>query len=664
MVSALLLVVAFTVVGLGYNHLSVSNRLSNAAQARNLAEAALSKAIEELVVSNGAYGKDKDRTVVVNFKDRDNTAVNGVVTFEVAKAADYDIPLSTNNFASDNSTPAALGRECPGTAAHLVGVGECNGVRKTVEAVLRIPKFHTLGSSGTIESKGGMTVTAVNSIADIGDPDKQLKSRLAANGTGQSIKLEEPIPSGSPIKNNIHADITGRGTIDITTSNVTGEIRPNSTTPEALPDIDISAYDTNGKPGLTALTSDSGGTTPVKGFTRFNGGGTRTITYDKLTLDKGIFYVDGNLKVNQGVTGEGAIICTGSVEIEGGGTLSGDNRVALLSGGDVKITGDAAHPVVMKGMVYGEGNVDTNFTKLTGVLVSNKDAGGNQVEINNTTVTQVQDMGDFKVDGVGATTTGEVDSRSLHFPRSLDSAGFIYQSDVSNAMSNYDPAEPWKLGGADVKTEIYVPALNSNVMVDASFKLKEVDPDMRFKSGDEYALNYYKQNPWDPATGTTKPPGSYRNVPDANPYGYKVVPALGGVPDLTWTDLEVRVNGTVYAGNGGWSAAVKADYLAKAEQLAISQRGYGLNATERAQCQALADAVLDPSQPACQNMMLGDTGSVSSISVAIKAAEVPPSGPGMAPSPPATGGGATWEIHMNDFLNFNEEVEILYWREL
>jgi hypothetical protein len=94
-----------------------------------------------------------------------------------------------------------------------------------------------------------------------------------------------------------------------------------------------------------------------------------------LILDGGVLYVEGNLRIQGGLQGHGAVIATGNIEIDGSGTMTGSNGSAILAGGNVRLTGSAGARAQFRGVLYTEGNLNASHTNLAGSVVINADPG-------------------------------------------------------------------------------------------------------------------------------------------------------------------------------------------------------------------------------------------------------------------------------------------------
>jgi len=99
---------------------------------------------------------------------------------------------------------------------------------------------------------------------------------------------------------------------------------------------------------------------------------TYSVVLDKgLTLDGGVLYVDGDLTVQKGVNGYGAVFCTGSLKVQGGSNLGSDSLCALVAGGNLSLEGTGADKTQFRDLVYSYGEIKVSNITLVGSLRAN-----------------------------------------------------------------------------------------------------------------------------------------------------------------------------------------------------------------------------------------------------------------------------------------------------
>ncbi|MGE0487657.1 MAG: hypothetical protein AB7S38_00430 [Vulcanimicrobiota bacterium] len=403
MIAALMLALGFTVVAMGFNHLNVSARLTNAQYASNLADSAIAKAIEEIILDEDFGTPSGSGTLVqVTLPNAPADAV-GVLSFDETEADGLGINYSFNNLDSDTSA-SGDGREVPPEAVHLVAAGRCNGVERKVEAVIYVPRFpYGLAANGPINSEGGLLVAEVAdaSVLDGGYPipdDQLLPGNVATNATDATTSIDFKTTVGNI---SIKGDLQSRGGASLNgavatpadwASIVEGETRLGADQVD-LPDIDLTSYAPNSSdPDVTTMTNPP--TQPsltLSGVTRSDGD--LTIAND-LDLNGGVLYVQGNLTVNGGIKGKGAVVATGHIGISGNSSATSDNRAALLSGTGIDLVGTNKNAARFEGLVYSHGPVNASNITLSGTAVSTATTSSSYTNVD---LYQVEEFSDFTV---------------------------------------------------------------------------------------------------------------------------------------------------------------------------------------------------------------------------------------------------------------------------
>lgn len=322
MLGALALTLALTLAGMGFSHLTVSNRLSNISQARALAEAVVSKAIERVVSSQGkAFGPDSSlHNLSITFPGAPGGT--GRLTFDEAEAAAGEMPYSTYNMHSETSKAGYGGRVVPANAIHFVGIGSHNGATRRIEAIVHFPAYgYALSSKGHISSKGKLIVAGAEEPADV---IPSVESNLAdllpghiASNSGASEALDL-IPSSVESFIRITGDAKAAGGIQADGARIDGASRPNAGDSD-LPEIDLEQFDPIKFGHPQGLPSTMPADLHLDGLVRHSG----DVTIQKLSFPNGgrgaLLWVDGDLTIDQGLSGVGAIFATGSITIKGAG---------------------------------------------------------------------------------------------------------------------------------------------------------------------------------------------------------------------------------------------------------------------------------------------------------------------------------------------------------
>lgn len=90
-----------------------------------------------------------------------------------------------------------------------------------------------------------------------------------------------------------------------------------------------------------------------------------------MELDGALIYVTGNLTVTGNITGDGALIALGDVKLTGQSTIEADSKVAVISKGDLTLTGTGSERSLFSGLVYSEGKVEASRITVVGGIVAN-----------------------------------------------------------------------------------------------------------------------------------------------------------------------------------------------------------------------------------------------------------------------------------------------------
>ncbi|MBI3925717.1 MAG: hypothetical protein HY319_09270 [Armatimonadetes bacterium] len=370
MVVSLALLLVLTLTASQWNTLNFSARVGNAQHALNLAESAVSLAIARILAEPEFGAEDLEQSTILATHPHAPRDATGWLTFDPGTAANRDGPYSTNNLRGDSAVPGSSGTVVPSATIYLVGVGECGGVRKTVEAMIHLPRFpYSIASSGTVVTSGEVLVAAAASPEALGVAlEDLLPGNLAANASAEQAVVLAP---GAVIT----GDVASHGGVEVASGNavVMGEVRAYSDR-SPLPRLPLESYDPAGLEGIQVQRLRQGTleAPALSGFVRRQGdlsirGG--------LTMDSAVLFVDGGLVVEGGIWGKGAVFATGPVSVHGGSDLSSDNLAAVVSGGDVSFTGTGPEGSYFQGLVYSEGDVLAQQVSLFGALIANAPQG-------------------------------------------------------------------------------------------------------------------------------------------------------------------------------------------------------------------------------------------------------------------------------------------------
>ena len=376
MLGALMVTAGFAATSQCVSHLTISNRLDNLARARGLAEAAAEMALAKALANPafGTTGSADDRSLEISFPGCQGT---GRVTFDSARANQWQIPASHNNLTGKNPT-GGYQRTVPSKGMQVLAEGRINGVSRLVEGVVYLPPYkYALASSGNISSTGGLQVLGVKDPQAVAGgvnaipKDQLLPGNVASNGKGNhSLQLDSSALAPSLIS----GDAQSCGTVNLgPATTVEGAVKQNFDA-AALPQIKVEDFDP-ATLGSTQTLSQATYTSQltVSGLLRRQGD--LTVTAGGLNVDGGYLYVQGNVEVWGGLQGKGALFATGNVKIHGVSTFSASSEQALLCKGDLTIDGLGQNASTFQGLMYTEGDFQASDLTLLGAFMGNKKTG-------------------------------------------------------------------------------------------------------------------------------------------------------------------------------------------------------------------------------------------------------------------------------------------------
>jgi phage baseplate assembly protein gpV len=359
-VTTLAFLTAFVLAGSTSAHLSFANRSSRVLRARLLAEAAITRAVAELQ-SNPEFGS-LEETLQVSLPGNPGGS-EGSLSFHPSQQA-----FSTYNLDSDTSRPGFGSRIVPAHSVHLVGEGNCLGVRRRVEAIVTLPPYpYAIASSGPIESDGELLVGSLSGQESHGPitAETLYPAHLASNDA-----VEDSIRLGP--QTTIVGDVRSVGGLQLSQGVVVKGQTLAYGQAVALPEIPLESYDPElSQSGYQELPSELTNAT-IAGTARADGDVT---VYGDLTLEQGKLYVEGHLTVRGPIAGQGLIVARDGATIYTGARISGGQAV-LLSGGDVLLKGGGPLGSFFQGMVYCEGGFEASDITVVGSFISKGEGAG------------------------------------------------------------------------------------------------------------------------------------------------------------------------------------------------------------------------------------------------------------------------------------------------
>lgn len=371
-VAALALLAAFTAATVATLNLRMASNVANTSIADGLAESVVQEAVAHLQ-QDFAYHSDISIGPGLGLPD----GSKGWLTFD-KKSAD---PYSTNNFLGDDAD--GWKRTLPDKTIHLIGIGECGGVRRCVEAVVHAPEYPvTAACSGPVRVKNSL-------IAGFEPAD----DRDWEPGSGYSVNEDELKP-GHLVTNSasstsivldagtkITGDVQSRGGVRLNGAQVEGEVRAPWGSDAPIPDFDIETFDPKSSEDvyyeeLTAVPS----TATLVGNVRYEGDLTMS---GNLTLDNAYLYVKGNVTLNGELKGVGGLIATGAVKFKGAVDITSNDEIAVLTGGGLELTGTSPSRNIFRGLLYTQGPFVGRKVTIVGGFVVDK---GQPTDLQDTSV--------------------------------------------------------------------------------------------------------------------------------------------------------------------------------------------------------------------------------------------------------------------------------------
>jgi hypothetical protein len=379
--------------------LNAASSMISSQQAANLADSAAAETIAALFddATIGMPGTGSVQNLGLTTGNHQGAEVD----FDPAVAAQDQLPYSTNNLNSGQSTTNWNGSPVPPNSVDIWALGLVGHTSRLVEVMFTLPSFpYSIASSGSISSSGGLYVEAVATASDVGAngkiaPDKTLPgsilSNSAASGASNAITLRAP--------STISGDVSAVGSVSLGGAVVQGQVISPASSVTIAP-LNVNNFDPQslGINDYNVISSPYSGA-PISNYAKCNGS---IDVQGKLTLNGGILFVNGDLTLEQGVAGQGALIVNGRTQILSGSNLTASNQAVLLSASDVTLKGHGRDADFFAGFVYTGGNFSAQSITLVGSFVSYNNAQPTSMSLDNVHAVQARDQNSLTVN----TTTG------------------------------------------------------------------------------------------------------------------------------------------------------------------------------------------------------------------------------------------------------------------
>lgn len=360
-----------TMVTVSTQHLHFSGMAYQQQAAKNLAEAAIHRALIRILDSpNQNFGVQGLVSEVVRV---DNSLYppgsQGIVSFHRPTCLAQRIPWSLNNFNGAGQILGSLQRTVPLNTLHLVGTGRCGDAKKTLEALFYIPPFPSaLASEGPILSTGPLLVAGVKDPSKFPGhyaalpPEEKSPSHVFSN-SHDSVAVD--LGSGADIKGNVGA--VG-GVRLASNAKVAGERRPYSD-PQPIPKIDMDAVFArlDQQVGKEVLGSSIAGNYSLEWNAQCE---SDLAIHGSLELHQGVLFVKGDLTVDGGVTGSGVIYVGGETTIRRGADFRSSDQLALMSRGKIVLDGAGQNDFFFQGLLYCEQEVVARNITVLGACIA------------------------------------------------------------------------------------------------------------------------------------------------------------------------------------------------------------------------------------------------------------------------------------------------------
>lgn len=360
LVVALLATLAFALAGVSISHLSLLARSTGNTRAQNLARSVVAEGIARLL-EDKSYGAARLPSEHLTIQTDHGTAH---LAFDEATAEGWGIPASTNNIEGSGSVEGPAGRVVPAAAVHLVGVARADGHTRTVEAFLHVPPFsYAIASSGPVRSQGGVLVGALKAGQTL-DSQPTIDDLLPADLVSNAAD-DDAVYLGADTM--VSGDVQAAGGVVVSQASSTailGEVRQQAgITP--VPDIDPLEFDPQARNQDFEAVQ---GVLPqvISGSVRSD----RSVTLDGgLELDGALLFVDGDLTITGGLKGTGVIVVTGRTTVSGEVNVQSGQKVALISRGQIALTGQGQFGSRFRGLVYTEEGIRADRVTVEGTMI-------------------------------------------------------------------------------------------------------------------------------------------------------------------------------------------------------------------------------------------------------------------------------------------------------
>ncbi len=362
--------ILFTATSAGISQLRLAEASTRQEHARNLAEAALSRAIAEMARTDFAFGRivtDRIEVTVDGLPD----AV-GTVTFNPGEPG-FAQGYSLRNLDSDENKPGAKNHSVPGRTVHLVARGKVGNSEQWMECLYYRPPFPDgLAATGPVDAKGlfltGVREDTAYQGGDPGSipPEQFRPANLFSNSTAGFSPGEPAVKIGPAC--DIRGSVGAVGSVAVDPdAAVRDEVLPGSEA-RAVPNMDLPALANEIRQNAVDVVGGGAVVLDENWYAKSDG----PLTVSSLDLNGTALAVNGSLTVNGPVTGSGIIIVNGDVNItDGRSEVTTTEQVAIGCTGDFNLSANSPEGNYFQGIVYSEGDLDAHDITVFGAMIVN-----------------------------------------------------------------------------------------------------------------------------------------------------------------------------------------------------------------------------------------------------------------------------------------------------
>ncbi len=357
LVVTIVALLAFALAASSVTHLNLMARDANASLALDRARSAIDLTLAHLYtdINFGQAGE----TVTSSAAD----GSTGWVTFDSVKATQLGVGPSLSNLSNGTAIVAPDGQTVPVQGVYLQALGEANGVKRRVTAVLAVPPFpYAIATDGPIAVGGRLVVGSLSPGQSPTAPTAQLKpADLASNDSQTAIDLgPNSIVRGS---------LKAVGGVRVDPSSTVNGRQLTGQAPITVPNMMIDSFDPANLGQSSATLQPNYQSTTFTGALRRNG----NVNIDgDLNLNHALVFVRGDLSITGSVSGDGVLVCSGDLTVGRQATIAATQRVAILAGGSLTLEGNGPASSNVRGLLYAENGISAKQVLVEGAIVARR----------------------------------------------------------------------------------------------------------------------------------------------------------------------------------------------------------------------------------------------------------------------------------------------------